>query len=65
MSYECWAAMRLEKALDQIEHKAEHNLKKRFACSHCGKTWVEVVGILEICKNQYRPGFTKALTAYA
>ena len=37
--------MRLEKAFDQVEHKFESGLKKRFACSHCGKTWVEIVGL--------------------
>ena len=37
--------MRLEKALDQVENKFESGLKKRFACSHCGKTWVEIVGL--------------------
>ncbi len=36
--------MRLEKAI-QVEHNLEDGLKKRFACSHCGKTWAEVVGV--------------------
>ncbi len=37
--------MQLEEALSQVERKFESGLKKRFACSHCGKTWVEIVGI--------------------
>jgi transposase-like protein len=36
--------MRLENAFNQVEHNLEGYLKKRFACSHCGKTWVEIVG---------------------
>jgi transcription elongation factor Elf1 len=40
--------MRLEKALEQVEHNIEDGLKKRFACSHCGKTWVEIVGLFAI-----------------
>jgi hypothetical protein len=36
--------LRLEKALERVEHNFGGNLKKRFACSHCGKTWVEIVG---------------------
>jgi hypothetical protein len=40
--------MRLEKALEQVEHKFERGLKKRFACSHCGKTWVEIVGLFTV-----------------
>jgi len=37
--------MRLEEALNKVERKVESGLKKRFACSHCGKTWVEIVGL--------------------
>jgi hypothetical protein len=37
--------MRLEKVLGQVEHNFEGGLKKRFACAHCGKTWVEIVGL--------------------
>ncbi|HSQ48752.1 MAG TPA: hypothetical protein VLL96_03610 [Candidatus Deferrimicrobiaceae bacterium] len=37
--------MQLEKAFEQFEHNFESGLKKRFACSHCGKTWVEIVGL--------------------
>jgi transcription elongation factor Elf1 len=37
--------MRLEKVFDQVEHNFEVGLKKRFACAHCGKTWVEIVGL--------------------
>lgn len=36
--------MRAEKVFEQVE-KLEHGIKKRFACSHCGKTWVEIIGI--------------------
>ncbi len=41
----------MEEALSQIEQKIESGLKKRFACSHCGKTWVEIVGIFPININ--------------
>lgn len=37
--------MRLEKVFDQVEQKFEGDVKKRYACSHCGKTWVEIVGL--------------------
>ena len=37
--------MRLEKTFDQVKHNSEQTSKKRFACAHCGKTWVEIVGI--------------------
>jgi hypothetical protein len=37
--------MRLENVISQVEHNLESGLKKRFACSHCGKTWVEIVGV--------------------
>jgi transposase-like protein len=36
--------MQSSKAFEQVEHKFEHAIKKRFACSHCGKTWVEIIG---------------------
>jgi hypothetical protein len=38
--------MRLEETLSQVEQKVESNLRKRFACSNCGNTWVEIVGLL-------------------
>ncbi len=37
--------MYLERVFNQIEHNLERVFKKRFACSHCGKTWVEIVGL--------------------
>ncbi len=37
--------MRLKQTLEGVEQKFESGLKKRFACSHCGKTWVEIVGL--------------------
>jgi transcription elongation factor Elf1 len=37
--------MRVDEALSQVERKLESNLKKRFACPRCGKTWVEIVGL--------------------
>jgi transcription elongation factor Elf1 len=37
--------MQLGKMLEEIEQNRESNLKKRFACSHCGKTWVEIIGL--------------------
>jgi hypothetical protein len=36
------------KVLEQVENNFEGGLKKRFACSHCGKTWVEIVGLLAV-----------------
>ncbi len=35
--------MRLKEALERVENQS--SLKKRFACSQCGKTWVEIVGL--------------------
>ncbi len=43
--------MELQKALEQTGHNFEGVLKKRFACSHCGKTWVEIVGLFVINKE--------------
>jgi hypothetical protein len=40
--------MQMEEALNQFEHKFEGSPKKRFACSHCGKTWVEIVGVFSL-----------------
>ncbi len=37
--------LRLEKAISQVEQHLEGSLKKRFACSNCGKTWVEITGV--------------------
>jgi transposase-like protein len=37
--------MRPEKVFEQVE-KFEHAFKRRFACSHCGKTWAELVGLI-------------------
>jgi hypothetical protein len=37
--------LHLEEALNQSENKFENGLRKRFACSQCGKTWVEIVGL--------------------
>jgi ribosomal protein S27AE len=39
------AVMRLEEALNQVGHKFASEHKRRYACSHCGKTWVELVGL--------------------
>jgi len=36
--------LQLEEALNQVKHKFEKGTKKRFACSHCGKTWAEIIG---------------------
>ncbi len=36
--------MRVEKGLEQVESNFDGGLRKKFACSHCGKVWVEVVG---------------------
>ncbi len=40
--------MQLQKALEQVGHNFEGAIRKRFACSHCGKTWVEVIGLFVI-----------------
>jgi hypothetical protein len=40
--------MQIQKALDQAGHNFEGGLKKRFACSHCGKTWVEIIGLFVV-----------------
>jgi len=37
--------MQLEEALNQVSNKFGKNLRKRYACPHCGKTWVELVGL--------------------
>jgi rubrerythrin len=37
--------MRLKEALERVENDFESGLKKRFACSQCGKTWIEIVGL--------------------
>ncbi|XHH10105.1 MAG: hypothetical protein ACFCUE_05590 [Candidatus Bathyarchaeia archaeon] len=37
--------MRLEEALNRVGHKFGNEHKKRYACAHCGKTWVELVGL--------------------
>lgn len=37
--------MQMDRAFNQIQHNFERSNKKRFACSHCGKTWVEIIGI--------------------
>ena len=34
----------LDKVLENMD-KLDSDLKKRFACAHCGKTWVEIVGV--------------------
>ncbi len=40
--------MQSEKGLEQVERYFEGGLKKRFACAHCGKTWVEIVGVFAV-----------------
>ena len=49
--------MQMIKVLEQVEHNSGSGLKKRFACSHCGKTWVEIVGLFAVNtegqENQY------------
>jgi len=37
--------MRLKQALERVENNFESGLKKRFACSTCGKTWTEIIGL--------------------
>ncbi len=49
--------MQFEEALSQIERKFEGGLKKRFACSHCGKTWVEIVGIFSANLNDQEDAY--------
>jgi hypothetical protein len=40
--------MQMAKVLGQVEHNFGSGLKKRYACSHCGKTWVEIVGLFAL-----------------
>ena len=45
--------MRFQEALEKIEAKNffEELTKKRFACAHCGKTWIELVGLVAGLKD--------------
>jgi len=40
--------MKLKEAIQEIENRnsTEELTKKRFACAHCGKTWIELVGLV-------------------
>jgi len=40
--------MKLKEILEEIEKgdSSEELVKKRFACAHCGSTWVELVGLV-------------------
>jgi len=40
--------MKLKEVLQEIENRnsSEELTKKRFACAHCGTTWVELVGLV-------------------
>jgi len=40
--------MKLKEALQEIQNRnsSEELTKKRFACAHCGTTWVELVGLV-------------------
>jgi len=40
--------MKLKEVLQEIENRnsSEELIKKRFACAHCGTTWVELVGLV-------------------
>jgi len=45
--------MKLKEALQEIENRSstEELTKKRFACAHCGKTWIELVGLVVAHKD--------------
>ncbi len=40
--------LRLEEAVEKIHYEnfTSGLAKKRFACAHCGRTWVELVGLV-------------------
>lgn len=40
--------MKLKEALREIENRktTEELMKRRFACAHCGNTWIELVGLV-------------------
>jgi len=45
--------MKLKEALQEIESRnsTEELTKKRFACAHCGITWIELVGLVVAQKD--------------
>jgi len=49
----CWDKMKLKEAIKEMEkRKSREDLKKkRFACSHCGNTWTELVGFVAAQNN--------------
>jgi len=40
--------MKLKEVIQEIENRnsTEELAKKRFACAHCGTTWIELVGLV-------------------
>jgi hypothetical protein len=36
----------MENIFEYFKNDVEEQHKKRFACAHCGKTWVEIVGLV-------------------
>lgn len=45
------------RVLEQDVHKIEQSAQKRYACSHCGKTWVEIVGLIAGKINETETAF--------
>ena len=50
---DCEVRSALKKILQEIEHRhlTGELTKKRFACAHCGKTWIEPAGLVVARKD--------------
>ncbi len=46
-----WYWMRIKEALERADNRFENGLRKRFACSQCGKIWTEIVGLFAATTN--------------
>ncbi len=51
----------MEKAPEQAIRKFENSIKKRFACVHCGKTWVEIVGTFALNTGKQEETFIQTI----
>jgi len=54
--------MRLEKAFEQVNNSFENRFKKRYACAHCGKTWIEIVGLFALAIDEQEDTYLQAGT---
>ena len=45
--------MEITEVIKEIENRKKTGklIKKRFSCIHCGKTWIEFVGVIVGCKE--------------